>query len=270
MNITSLADWIENQMIRGHYIFTKEDVMNLTLLTNNESLQKSLYRLQVKGVIVTPWHNFYVAVPMEYRLKGEVPPSFYINQLMNFLSREYYVSHLSAATFNGAGHQRAMVFQVTTNGKTLVSKMESGMRLNFFSRKQIPTAYINKVKVQTGFMNVSSVELTALDIVSQEEKIGGLSRAAEILVELSENMSWDKEKLNLLVFFSSAIIQRLGFLLSIIGEEKLADDLKCLLTQTGKSIRKVKLKQSKPATENMEIDRKWKVIINQTIEIDEI
>ena len=35
-------------------------------------------------------------------------------------------------------------------------------------------------------------------------------------------------------------------------------------------VRKVRLKQSKPETENMEIDKKWKIIVNQKIETDEI
>ena len=96
-------------MMHGRYIFTKEDVINLGMHNNKDSLKKALYRAQGKGIIMSPWQNFYVAIPMEYRLKGEVPPSFYIDQLMRFIGREYYVSLLSAAMFNGAGHQRAMV-----------------------------------------------------------------------------------------------------------------------------------------------------------------
>ncbi len=68
------------------------------------------------------------------------------------------------------------------------------------------------MKTQMGYMNVAGAELTALDIVAEEEKIGGLSRAAEILLELCETMQWDEPKLPLLAYFSSATIQRLGYL----------------------------------------------------------
>ena len=270
MQSEGLQKWIEAQMMRGRYVFIKEDVTNLGMYSKTDSLNRALYRAQEKGVIMSPWQNFYVAIPMEYRLKGEVPPSFYIDHLMRFLGREYYVSLLSAATLNGAGHQRAMVFQVTVQGKQIRSAVKNGTLLDFNLKKEIPSLYINKVKVQTGYMNVSCPELTALDLVSQEEKVGGLSRVAEVLIELTERMKWDESKLALFDYFNAPVVQRLGYLLDLIEESELANGLMQLAKQTGKIVRKVRLKQSKPETEDMEIDKKWKIIINQKIETDEI
>lgn len=270
MQSEGLQKWIEAQMMRGRYVFIKEDVTNLGMYSKTDSLNRALYRAQEKGVIMSPWQNFYVAIPMEYRLKGEVPPSFYIDHLMRFLGREYYVSLLSAATLNGAGHQRAMVFQVTVQGKQIRSAVKNGTLLDFNLKKKIPSLYINKVKVQTGYMNVSCPELTALDLVSQEEKVGGLSRVTEVLIELAERMKWDESKLALFDYFNAPVVQRLGYLLDLIEESELANGLMQLAKQTGKIVRKVRLKQSKPETEDMEIDKKWKIIINQKIETDEI
>lgn len=270
MQSEGLQKWIEAQMMRGRYVFIKEDVTNLGMYSKTDSLNRALYRAQEKGVIMSPWQNFYVAIPMEYRLKGEVPPSFYIDHLMRFLGREYYVSLLSAATLNGAGHQRAMVFQVTVQGKQIRSAVKNGTLLDFNLKKKIPSLYINKVKVQTGYMNVSCPELTALDLVSQEEKVGGLSQVAEVLIELAERMKWDESKLALFDYFNAPVVQRLGYLLDLIEESELANGLMQLAKQTGKIVRKVRLKQSKPETEDMEIDKKWKIIINQKIETDEI
>lgn len=270
MQSEGLQKWIEAQMMRGRYVFIKEDVTNLGMYSKTDSLNRALYRAQEKGVIMSPWQNFYVAIPMEYRLKGEVPPSFYIDHLMRFLGREYYVSLLSAATLNGAGHQRAMAFQVTVQGKQIRSAVKNGTLLDFNLKKEIPSLYINKVKVQTGYMNVSCPELTALDLVSQEEKVGGLSRVAEVLIELAERMKWDESKLALFDYFNAPVVQRLGYLLDLIEESELANGLMQLAKQTGKIVRKVRLKQSKTETEDMEIDKKWKIIINQKIETDEI
>lgn len=270
MQSEGLQKWIEAQMMRGRYVFIKEDVTNLGMYSKTDSLNRALYRAQEKGVIMSPWQNFYVAIPMEYRLKGEVPPSFYIDHLMRFLGREYYVSLLSAATLNGAGHQRAMVFQVTVQGKQIRSAVKNGTLLDFNLKKEIPSLYINKVKVQTGYMNVSCPELTALDLVSQEEKVGGLNRVAEVLIELAERMKWDESKQALFDYFNAPVVQRLGYLLDLIEESELANGLMQLAKQTGKIVRKVRLKQSKTETEDMEIDKKWKIIINQKIETDEI
>lgn len=270
MQADSLQHWVDQQMIRGRYIFTKEDVLAQGLSQTEESLRTALSRLVKKGMIVSPWQNFYVAVPTEYRLRGEVPPSFYIDRLMKHLGRNYYVSLLSAAALNGAGHQRAMVFQVTVNGAPIRSGIKNGVRLDFTLRNPLPMMYVNQVKTQMGFMNVSSPELTALDLVLNEEKVGGLSRVAEVLMELVEDMHFDESKTELLAFFNAPVIQRLGYLLDLIEEHELADCLQVLAQKQEKLFRKIRLKQSRPQTDEMAIDSRWKVIVNQEIETDEI
>ncbi len=270
MQADSLQHWVDQQMIRGKYIFTKEEVLAQGLSQTEESLRTALSRLVRKGMIVSPWQNFYVAVPTEYRLRGEVPPSFYIDRLMKHLGRDYYVSLLSAAALNGAGHQRAMVFQVTVNGAPIRSGIKNGVRLDFTLRNPFPVTYLKQVKTQMGFMNVSSPELTALDLVLNEEKVGGLSRVAEVLMELAENMHFDKKDADLLAFFNAPVIQRLGYLLDLIEEQELADSLLMLAQKQNKLFRKIRLKQSKPHTDEMAIDSRWKVIVNQKIETDDI
>lgn len=267
---TYLHDWVNSEMVRGRYIFTKDDVLSLHLSISNQALQNNLSRLTDRGIIVSPWQNFYVIVPTEYKLKGVVPPSFYIDRLMQFLGRDYYVSLLSAAELNGASHQKAMLFQVTANGSQIRSSVKNGTRFEFTLRQNLPLAFVKQMKTQTGYMNVSAPELTALDIVADERKVGGLSRAAEVLVELTENMRWDKNKLPLLEYFSIRTIQRLGFLLEQIEEHHQANDLFSLAKQTGKTIRKTPLKQSTAIGNDMSADNRWKVIENYKIDIDEI
>jgi predicted transcriptional regulator of viral defense system len=131
-------------------------------------------------------------------------------------------------------------------------------------------AYVKQVKTQMGFMNVSSSDLTALDLVLNEEKVGGLSRVAEVLIELAENMHFDESNAEMLDFFNAPVIQRLGYLLDLIEEHKLGDRLLMLAQKREKIFRKIRLKQSKPHTDDMAINSRWKVIINQEIETDEI
>lgn len=270
MQTDSLQYWIDQQMIRGRYIFTKKDVLALGLSQTEDSLKTALSRLVKKGVIVSPWQNFYVSVPTEYRLKGEVPPSLYIDRLMKYLGREYYISLLSAAALNGAGHHRAMVFQVTVNGTPIRSGIKNGIRLDFTLRNPLPVAYVKQVKTSMGFINVSSPELTALDLVCNEEKVGGLSRVAEVLMELTEGIHFDEKDSDLLAFFNAPVIQRLGYLLDLIEEPELAERLLRLSQKQEKTFRKIRLKQSKPHTKEMAVDSKWKVIINHKIETDDI
>lgn len=268
--LTNLQNWVTSEMVRGRYIFTKEDVLGLHLPLSNQALQNSLNRLSERGIIMSPWQNFYVIVPTEYKLRGIVPPSFYIDRLMKFLGRDYYVSLLSAAEINGASHQKAMVFQVTANGGAIRSGIKNGTHLEFTLRQDLPHNFVKQVKTQMGYMNVAGAELIALDIVAEERKVGGLSRAAEILVELSETTRWDETKLPLLNYFSCATIQRLGYLLELIGEKEQADNLYTLLIQSGKILRKIPLKQSVDINSEMQAEGRWKILNNYTIDIDEI
>ena len=251
-------------------MFTKKDVLDLGLPIKEVSVNRSLQRLEAKGTIMSPWQNFYVVVATEYRLKGVVPPSFYIDRLMSFLGRGYYVSHLSAAALNGASHQIPMVFQATVNGGPIRSGVKNGTRLEFTLRQSLPLEFTHKVKTRSGYMTVADAELTALDVVAESKKVGGLSRAAELLVELCEQTKWDERKLPLLMYFSVATIQRLGFILDLIEEHEQADSLHILMKQTGKTVRKVPLKQTAPVTDVMPVDDRWKVIENYELEIDEI
>ena len=269
-NIEILQDWVTARMIRGQYIFTKEDVQSIGLPISDESLINSIVRMGKRGVIMSPWQNFYVTIPTEYKLKGVVPPSFYIDRLMKFLGRDYYVALMTAAAFEGAGHQRAMVFQTIVNGGCIRSGTKNGTRLEFTVRNNLPMQFVHQVKTQSGYLNVADAELTALDIIAEEKKVGGLSRATEVLIELAERMNFDDNKLPLLDFYSSAIIQRLGYLLDYIDETDLADALYELLLKTGKTFRKVPLKQSMPANKDMPANERWKIIENYEIEIDEI
>ena len=269
-DIEILQDWVIARMIRGQYIFTKEDVQAIGLPISNEALVNSLVRMGKRGVIMSPWQNFYVTIPTEYKLKGVVPPSFYMDRLMKFLGRDYYVALLTAAAFDGAGHQRTMVFQTMVNGGCIRSGVKNGSRLEFTIRKNLPMQFVHQVKTQTGYMNVSDAELSALDIIAEEKKVGGLNRATEVLIELAEKMRLDDSKLSLLEYFTAAVIQRMGYLLDYIEETNLAEALYGLFMKTGKTFRKVPLKQSMPVNKDMPVNAKWKVIENYKLDIDEI
>lgn len=265
-----MKDWLDFRMLRGRYFFSKKDILDLHLPVSGHSVENSLTRLSNKGDIMSPWWNFYVIVPVEYRLNGIVPPSFYIDALMSHLGRRYYVALLSAAALNGASHQKPMVYQVMVSGGQLRSGVKNGTRLEFFLRHNLPEEYSVKMKTQSGYINVSGPELTALDLVAREETVGGLGRVAEILTELTDTMRWDETKAGLLDYFNVPDVQRLGFLLERVGENGLADGLYSLLEGSGKTMRKVGLKRTLGTEDSMPVSRRWKIIENYELDFDGI
>ena len=134
------------------------------------------------GILYSPWQSFFVILPTEYRLKGVVPPVFFIDQLMQFLGRQYYIGLLNAGEFYGAAHQRPQTFTCIVDGLPIRSVSRKGITMLFHRKANIPMAFTRQFKTQMGYINVSSPCLTALDLVLLEQHIGGLSRAASIAV----------------------------------------------------------------------------------------
>ncbi len=270
MEYSDYANWIHERSIRGNVFFSLADIEKNYPGVNKEVIRVALSRMQDKGLIVSPWKTFYIIAPTEYKLKGEVPPSYYIDELMKYLHRDYYVCLLSAATIYGACHQRSQTYYVMASGNSLRDGVKNGTKLVFSQRQDIPKAYVHQVKTQTGMMNISSPLMTALDIINMESKIGGMSRAAEIIAELDESFKFSTADYELLKTYPVPVIQRFGYILSILEYDEhtqwVADACKALDIR----FRKTPLKAGKSCEESHEINRQWKLIINTQIEIDEL
>lgn len=61
--------------MRGKSFFTKDDFKGAFNNITEGSQTVTLSRLVDGGWIVSPWQNFYVIVPIQYKLKGEIPPA---------------------------------------------------------------------------------------------------------------------------------------------------------------------------------------------------
>lgn len=267
--ISTITDWVQNESYCGHFTFTREDIEKVFVALSAASIQHALWILSGKDIIYSPWQNFYVIVPTEYRLKGVVPPVFFIDQLMRFLGREYYIGLLNAGEFYGAAHQRPQSFSCIVNGGPIRSINRKGITLLFHRKANIPMPFTRQFKTQMGYVNVSSPCLTALDLILFEQEIGGLNRAATVLAELASELHFAEEPVELIGYFNTPIIQRLGYILECVLEEhEVADELFELAKKAGMSFRKVRLKVTKPDTKN--VNQRWKIIDNQPIEIDEL
>ena len=268
-DIENLSEWIKDREMRGYYTFTKEDIEKQFPSLGKDYMKTYLSRLVAKAKIISPWRNFYVIMPIEYSLKGIVPPVFYIDQLMAYLDKEYYVSLLNAASFYGASHQRVQTFSVMVELPYMRSTSKNGTTILFFSKKDIQTDLIRKYKTQTGYVNVSSPELTAVDLIENEKSVGGLNRVCTVLNELSDAMNLGGLNASFLKISPTPVFQRLGYILEhILERNDMAETLYSLMEIAGLKLRKVPFKTSKPA-DGCKVDTKWKVIVNQEIEIDE-
>ena len=269
--IYKIRDWIFELPQRGKITFSMDELKYQFPTHNRHTLSSAVGRLVEKRKIQSVWHNFYVVVPVEYELKGVIPPLVYIDQLMKHLQRDYYIGLLNAAVFYGAAHQQPQEFTIITDKKNFRDKYKNGVKINFVSKKEIPHSLIKKVTTKTGYVSVSNPELTAVDLILYHNETGGFSRIGTVLNELAEEISFDHVSPDFFKLIPTTAIQRLGYILdTVLGYSDLASTLLKKTEQARIKFRNTPLKPGIQQKENgYERNEKWKIIINETIEIDE-
>ncbi|MES2775042.1 MAG: type IV toxin-antitoxin system AbiEi family antitoxin [Bacteroidota bacterium] len=260
-----LEDFINELRSNGRYAFSLQELRN-QFKQSDEAIKKAIQRLKKKREVALIRNGFYVIIPPEYRSKGSLPPSLFIAELMKFLGKDYYVGLLNAAAYYGAAHQQPQSFSVIIMKPGLRNINDDNLKINFYIKKEWDSNDIVQKKVDTGYINVSSPELTSLDLVYYFEHAGGLNRVATVLEELVENIDANK-LLDVVKRFSPiTVIQRLGFLLEeILNIRNLSEPIKAYL-QTLKYF-PVLLSPQKEKSE-MITGNDWKVVQNVEIETD--
>ena len=267
----SIENWIISLQQKGTTTFSNEEVKKQFPDNSIRAIELALNKLQSNNKIVSVLKGFYVIVPVEYSSWGIVPYEWYIDELMQHLSRPYYVSLLNAAVFYGAAHQKPQTFSIVTVLPPLRDITKKNTRVTFIStRKEIPQKWLRQIKTVSGYINVSSPELTAADLITFQKEIGGLNRACTVLYELMEVARFGKTDKYFFEYVPTSTIQRLGFLLETALEQpKQAEILYSKAHTHGCRFQKIPLKYSKP-TADCETNEKWKIIINEQIEIDDL
>lgn len=261
-----LETYLEERQANGKYTFTSEDVLN-DLPVSKSVLHQSLRRIRKVNKVALIRKGFYVIVPPEHRSRGVLPLSWFLDDLMKFIDRPYYLGLLNAAALYEAGHQQPQEYYVVTTGDGLRNVELENLKINFLFRKDWPEKGIQQRKVPTGYLKISSPELTAIDLIKYESRIGGLSRVATVLDELAEKL--DGKLLCKLaeLYTDLPTIQRLGYLLEeVLGAEEIAAPLIAYLET--QNPRKIPLKPSKNLSKTLEAIHPWKVVPNITVESD--
>lgn len=260
-----LEDFLVDLRSRGRYAFSLDEVKS-KFEQSDEAIKKALQRLKAKGEITLVRNEFYVIVTPEYRSKGVPPPSLFVAELMKFLNRGYYVALLNAAAYYGAAHQQPQSFSIITTKPSLRDITKDNLKINFLVKKDWSETDTIKRKVDTGYINISSPELTAFDLVNYHEQSGGMNRITTVLEELSESIKAEKLVDVASRYAPVTAVQRLGFLFDeILGLRDFSEPLKNYLN-TVKHF-PVLLRPQKERVD-MITGNDWKVVKNIEIEVD--
>lgn len=262
-----LNRYLDRLRRRGRYTFTGKEVISEFNLSN-EAYQKVIQRLSDKDRISRLRQNFYLIIPPEYSSHQTLPLSYFADDLMKFLKRDYYVGLLTAAMYHGAAHQQPQTQFIVSETPYLRPIKNRQQSILFCLKKDWNTNFIKQQKTDAGYINISSPALTALDLVFYSGRIGGINRAATVLAELVVELNPDILIKTAENFSQTTTLQRLGFLLEeILQETTIADALYSVLSN-----RKYYPAQLNPKkdSENQKAPNRWKIIPNITVEVDEL
>jgi len=269
---SALASYASRLLSEGRAVFSDAEATKALGVSRGAFLDAA-ERLQRRHQLVNPRRGFYVVVPPQHASWGAPPPSWYIDDLMRHEQRPYYVGLLKAAELHGATHQAVMEFQVVTDKR--LPKIHTGRTLIvFYYRKDISavTGGVENRKTDTGSMKVSSVELTALDLVRYPHAAGEMDNMATVLADLAPKMEADKLAA-LSAVAERSVVQRLGHLLERLGHgERTAPMFEALLRRG--TVRWIELDRKEArdpdfALPPRERDGRWRVVVRRPPEIDE-
>lgn len=260
--MNSIADYIEELQTNGRLVFTTHDAVHV-LGKSAAAVRAQLRRLKEKGVLAVPYRGFYVVVPPKYRRLGCLPPDHFIPQLMEHLQEPYYVALLSAAAYHGAAHQTPMVFQVIVP-RSRRSMGCGRVRVDFVARHDMRDTAVVERDTPTGVLRVASPAATAVEVVGYPERCGFLNNVATVLSELAESV--DPHALEAEARRAhTAWVQRLGFLLVLVGQEELASCLDRVIAERDAFTVALAPWQD---MEGSPRDSRWQVAINTDVEPD--
>lgn len=264
-----MSDWTDSCQSRGKLSFSLIEVKSVFKDDTDITIKFGLSRLVQKQKIVSVFKGFYVIVPPQYASKGILPAALFIDGLMKYLERNYYVALLNAAALHGASHQQPQEYFIVTGYPVLRTTSRKGLKINYISTRILPPVMLTEQKkTETGYITVSKPLLTAIDLITYEKKVGGLNRAATVINELVETIKLNDVSEEFVKYATVSSLQRLGFILEqVLVKKEIADRIFLLCNKAGIKFYLIPLKASGKKNKDI-LSEKWKLLINAEIEID--
>lgn len=268
-NYKRLEFWIEECQSKGKLAFSLTELRHAFAGDSVTALKQLLERLSTTRKIVSVFKGYYVIVSPQYSSKGILPTAQFIDGLMKYLERKYYVALLNAAALHGSSHQQPQEYFIVTTYPTLRATSKKGLKINYISTRRLPPESLTeKKKTETGYITISNPLLTIIDLISYEKKIGGLNRASTVINDLVETVKRNDVCEELINYASVSSLQRLGYVLDeVLNKKELAEKIFSVCKRTGIKFYLVPLKASGKKNKD-EVNEKWKLMINTEIEID--
>lgn len=255
------VEFVRSLLGRGRGTFSREDVAQA--IGGGANLSNKLARLAAAGWIMPVGRGFYAIIEPGNQSYGFAPPHAFLDDWAKHRGLQYYVGGISAAEIHGAAHQRPQTYQVVVD-RALRPFQYGELRVSFFQKKPITGHMWMQKTVPAGYLQVSTPEVTAYDLLFLPKACRSLSRVATVLVELGEVMKTTALAELCTMECETIPLQRLGWLLDHTGWKKLTGELHDVLQQ-----RKPQWRLLEPQLPGKgRRDDRWRIVENTEVEPD--
>jgi len=261
-----LSDVLDAAEKRGKLNLRAEDIARSLPDVSPEALRQALQRQKQKGRIVraSRGSGHWVIVPRQDALAGAPPVETWLDAyLSKTLKLPYYVGLLSAAQIFGVSPQAVMVTQVMVS-KTRRSIHVGQHQLVFHARTRADKMPTQWHETLNGRFKVSTPDLTAVEVVSRQQLVGGVSRIFEVLQGLADSLSSKGLAKALDSVQEVPTAQRLGAIFSKLDRPALAAVVRTWLG--GRRIRIIPLSPGDTSDDPTTLDAQFKVLIPDSLQ----
>lgn len=267
--MAKFPEYLKDLRKSGQISFTLEQAVR-DLQTSKHNVLVSIRRVKKHGEIINPARGLYVIIPPEHQLQGCLPAEELVPILMKHLGIKYYVGLLSAAMYHGATHQKPNSFQIISDKQIRKNLKFGKVSIDAIYKKSLINLPIKEFAVDSGYLKVSSPELTAMDLLLYPSRSGGLNHIATVLSELVQAI--DIGKLIELAKISNQKfwLQKLGYILEKIEVEnpEHKQDIVNSLQEYLSSGKKLVALAPEIPIKGYPRCKKWMIVENTTIESD--
>lgn len=281
----TIRKWIQSLGEKGIYSFSMQELKEVFAHLKEKTILNTLGTLKKQGKLLPLWNGIYSIVRFvdignatdNKAIREEGKPYFYIETLMQHLKREYYVALLSAVEVYLSPKEALQANEITviTSLPPLRDSFREQSKIRYLVKKDIKNLKEIGVKrktlpfsIEERTLRVASLELTAVDLLLYEKEIGGIQKAVEVIQRIKKHLSWQELPTEVILSTPVSIFQRLGYVLSFIKEEELAERLKERVLSTGKKFRRTLLKTDVPEKGGEPFCPIWKIVVNISLQND--
>ena len=262
--VARTLDLLDDLVAHGRAAITTAEAAD-ALDIPEDQVRVRMHRYVQQGRVIAPARGLWVPVPPQHRIYGSLPGLQLIDLLMRHLERDYYVGWLSAAEVHGAAHQAPQALQVAVSAP-VQDRTFGRVRLQFAIRARVAEVPREQRTASTGRFWVATPATTALDLVDDPDRSGGLSNAATVIAELADEGKLTADALeNAARHFPITTVRRLGRLLDTIDLPALNGGLERLASEHRRSPITALDRHGAPEGP---VDHRWRVAVNTEIDPD--